>query len=1076
MVFKIVKLANSKHSPLTNKQKHPLMQGPDNRLALKLIEKARHEGAKKLDLGNCGLTELPEELAELTELEELVLSDSSFDFDNMQFRKSINSEMEMARGNDIHDFSLLQRLGKLRKLNLRVSPSQDLSPLETLHSLREVQLYGNVDNLSPISKLPNLASLLLFGNEVSDISPLKNLKNLKTLALTVVENLSPLTYLPNLETLFLGEITNDDIELLSQLKKIKTLVLVDNEITDLSPLNKLKNIQTLGLSGRGIKDISMLEPLIRKGLPVKVSTIGEAGNFAEAGIILGPSTPLQVPPLEVAEQGNAAILEYFDSMKKEEEASTGTRKIDDKEPTNLQPDDGQVTPSDPSAHTYTNEVKLIVVGNSTCGKTTLVKYLLNNRSISEKHSSTHGMEQHIWNYKRKIDGLDRELKIRIYDFGGQEYYHDTHHLFFSQNAIFLLVWEQASDQYGKLPTKIRINGKETEMDLEHFGKTYWLSAIHHFTGSDPELWQHILDMAERSNQSDDFMRNIASQVKQAPSKYAQGPILKGISNKKASKRKLEVINKTPDEAPKNRERKLNTPILVIQNKIDLHGIQAIDQATLNEIFPNVYDYCAISLYRKAPRRLSILKEVFHEMLSNTEIVGRVMPNSWEAVKNKLEQNSESNPLTMSYEEFTEFCMAQSPLMEESYVEVIAKWLHHIGTLLYFHDNDDLKLTVFTNPKKLTENIYKILNDEVAKRGGVFKKADINKALKLKKFDKTCETLLDLMLHNKIVFEQSAGTYVAPQYLPELPDTQVQIFISAYTQTLYRYNFRGFLHRNVLLEAFAQYGKLAKVDDQAKSTHHHYWRNGIVLAKDNNYLLIEFDREQAYINLKVQPASNTDNPLIKEVLTAFENITEGTLARLEVSVDNQNFVPLKKLEEAAQSDGKEMMVRWKGQIFHLSKFSRYIKHIKKFKLLRVFISYASQDEPYRGQLEKHLSVMQRMGFIDAWHDRKLLPGEEISSVKNEQLQQADLILLLVSSDFLASNYIWDEELKVAMKMEEQGLATVIPIILRPCMWEITSFNKLKNLPSPDDGKAISQYANNDEAWKLVMKGIRERFEN
>lgn len=136
---------------------------------------------------------------------------------------------------------------------------------------------------------------------------------------------------------------------------------------------------------------------------------------------------------------------------------------------------------------------------------------------------------------------------------------------------------------------------------------------------------------------------------------------------------------------------------------------------------------------------------------------------------------------------------------------------------------------------------------------------------------------------------------------------------------------------------------------------------------------------------------------------------------------------------------------------------------------LFFSYSHADERLRDQLETHLSAIKRQGLIDTWHDRRILAGQEFAGEIDENLDKADLILLLVSSDFLASNYCYDREMQRAMQRHEQREATVIPVILRPCDWQDTPFGK--NQATPKDARPIVLWPNADEAFLDVVKAIK-----
>ena len=141
-----------------------------------------------------------------------------------------------------------------------------------------------------------------------------------------------------------------------------------------------------------------------------------------------------------------------------------------------------------------------------------------------------------------------------------------------------------------------------------------------------------------------------------------------------------------------------------------------------------------------------------------------------------------------------------------------------------------------------------------------------------------------------------------------------------------------------------------------------------------------------------------------------------------------------------------------------------------KPARIFISYAREDEDLREKLEKQLAILRRQGLIETWHDRRIGAGSEWAGAIDRELEAADIILLLVSADFLASDYIYDIELKRAMERHEAGTATVIPVILRPCLWQRGDFAKLQALPRDGEPVTSSKWPSQDAALNNVAEGI------
>ncbi len=99
------------------------------------------------------------------------------------------------------------------------------------------------------------------------------------------------------------------------------------------------------------------------------------------------------------------------------------------------------------------------------------------------------------------------------------------------------------------------------------------------------------------------------------------------------------------------------------------------------------------------------------------------------------------------------------------------------------------------------------------------------------------------------------------------------------------------------------------------------------------------------------------------------------------------------------------------------------------MIKLFLSYSHQDEDLRKELEKHLAALRRDSVIDIWQDRRIGPGDEFDREISNQLESADIVLLLVSSDFLHSDYCYDIEMKRAMERHAEGSTRVIPVILR-----------------------------------------------
>jgi hypothetical protein len=142
-------------------------------------------------------------------------------------------------------------------------------------------------------------------------------------------------------------------------------------------------------------------------------------------------------------------------------------------------------------------------------------------------------------------------------------------------------------------------------------------------------------------------------------------------------------------------------------------------------------------------------------------------------------------------------------------------------------------------------------------------------------------------------------------------------------------------------------------------------------------------------------------------------------------------------------------------------------------LGLFYSYSHKDEELRKDLEEHLEPLMRQGYIVGWHDRKIGAGEEWKDQLDKNLEEAQIILLLISPSFLASDYCYDIETRRALERHDKGEATVIPILLRPVDWEGSPFARLQGLPI--DLRPVTTWTNKDEAFQNIAQGIRKAIE-
>lgn len=142
-------------------------------------------------------------------------------------------------------------------------------------------------------------------------------------------------------------------------------------------------------------------------------------------------------------------------------------------------------------------------------------------------------------------------------------------------------------------------------------------------------------------------------------------------------------------------------------------------------------------------------------------------------------------------------------------------------------------------------------------------------------------------------------------------------------------------------------------------------------------------------------------------------------------------------------------------------------------VRLFIFYARRDKSFKNELVTHLAGMRRKGIIADWNDRQILPGQDWDQEIKARLENSQIVLFLISSDFLNSDYIHDVEIARIMEKHEKGKVTIVPVVIRPCDFSILEISQFQALPlATGEGlKPVSRWDNRDEAWLNVVNGLK-----
>ncbi len=150
-------------------------------------------------------------------------------------------------------------------------------------------------------------------------------------------------------------------------------------------------------------------------------------------------------------------------------------------------------------------------------------------------------------------------------------------------------------------------------------------------------------------------------------------------------------------------------------------------------------------------------------------------------------------------------------------------------------------------------------------------------------------------------------------------------------------------------------------------------------------------------------------------------------------------------------------------------SAILAYLRALQPIKIFYCYAHEDRDLRDRIDKHLGVLKRSGQVVVWYDREIQAGMEWEREIERRLNTAHIILLLVSADFVHSDYCYGKEMQRALEMHEKGKVRVLPILLRPVDWQDAPLAKLQLLPT--GAKPITTWPDPEEALEDVARQIR-----
>jgi len=472
-----------------------------------------------------------------------------------------------------------------------------------------------------------------------------------------------------------------------------------------------------------------------------------------------------------------------------------------------------------------------------------------------------------------------------------------------------------------------------------------------------------------------------------------------------------------------------------------------------------------------------LKRQITSALAAMEHVRTSFPAGWFQIKGRLAQMEEP---FISFDEYREICTELGENDAEAQ-ERLAGFLNALGIALNYRTDPRLREETVLNPHWITKGVYEIITDKtLGARRGELRPADLTRILPKKVYPKRMHAfLIELMRKFELCFpyhdDPEEHRYLVPERLGKdrpIPGD----FLSAQQCLNFRYDYR--LMPEGLLPRF-----ITRTHTMSQPAER--WLTGVVLRWEGCRAIVEADKGERQVLVRVEGPSKKRRRLLAVIRENFDHIhsemhdfkpTEWVALEGHpeewVSYEDLAVFEEKRSEMLKRVGGEVVPVDVTGLLNETDvpgARQRDKMSPQAERPLRLFISYAHEDEKWRAKLSPNLDLLQREGLVQVWHDGQIIAGAKWDEEINRKLDEADLYLFLISVDLLNSEYVQKTELPTARKRHEENKGRLVPVVVRKCSWE-RYVGDIQGLPK--GGRPVKQWRDRDDACYDIEQGLRK----
>ena len=512
------------------------------------------------------------------------------------------------------------------------------------------------------------------------------------------------------------------------------------------------------------------------------------------------------------------------------------------------------------------------------------------------------------------------------------------------------------------------------------------------------------------------------------------------------------------------------PVIVALNKWEDSGTSRprIDRGALRERYPFIVDF--IETDCSSGLGISKMRHTIANKVGDMEWVRTPFPRRWKGIKSDMSSMREPY---LTYRDYQTLCVAQG-ITDDGEQKSLSETLHRLGIALNYSEDPRLRDTTVLNPHWLTENVYKLLRCAESTQG-LLTFEQIKNAISTDNPERMQWYLVEVMERFELAYAledapSPASRWLVPQALPDSQPDGIDEFRIGTNATRLRYTYvvlpQGIVPRFT-------------VRTHALIHNNRCWMSGVVLSYEGAFALVRVDSYSRQINLTITRGINV-NPEFQRRLAGlcqneFRSIHSEIkgLCPVEETLANGEWVKMRTLERdeaenrptCVDGDNGTMSIDTTEALNSYSTISARDDSWKP----KLFVSYSHSDERQRRCLDLHLKVLETEGLVALWHDRKIAPGDKWDDVIRSEIQNADVMLLLLSAAALASEYIRSVEIATSLERNTESSLVVIPIIVERCLWSTTPLGKLQALPR--DGKPVRDFSPQRNGWHCVAEELR-----